>query len=102
MLDYLRRSQNEFLNVIRPGSTLFGENRSRRGGCHKLTNKKSDHDLRIISIVGMTTSEDEIARTTTYESPANCCVPKLADFEQLIKVVRSIEVLIDISPASTV
>ena len=92
MLDYLRRSQDEFLNIIRPGSTLFGFNRSRRGGCQKLTNKKSDRDLRIIPIVGITTSEDEVASTTACESPAKCCVSKRVDCAQPIKVVCSIDV----------
>jgi two-component system response regulator len=56
-----------------------------------LSEIKQDEELKIIPVVILTTSESEADVLKTYKMHANCYITKPVDFNQFIKVVKSIE-----------
>lgn len=89
-LEFLNR-QGEHTNAARPDIILLDLNLPRMDGREVLELIKKDLSLRMIPVVVLTTSEspDDIARA--YNSHVNCYITKPVDFDQIIKVVKSIE-----------
>lgn len=89
-LEFLKK-RGEFADSPRPDIILLDLNLPRKDGREVLADIKSDETLRMIPVVVLTTSEspDDIARA--YNSHVNCYITKPVDFDQFIKVVRSIE-----------
>jgi two-component system, chemotaxis family, response regulator Rcp1 len=81
----------KYKKAIRPDLIFLDLNMPRKDGREVLKEIKSDKTLRQIPVVIMTTSEDEQDISNSYDLQANCYVTKPLDFEQFIKVVRSIE-----------
>lgn len=89
-MEYLRK-EGMYKNAVRPDLVFLDLNMPKKDGREVLKEIKSDEKLRQIPVVIMTTSQDEQDIAKSYDLQANCYVTKPVDFEQFIKVVRSIE-----------
>lgn len=87
---FLRR-QGEYVDAPRPGLVLLDLNLPKMDGREVLKEIKQDPGLKSIPVVILTTSEAEQDIVKTYESHANCYITKPVDFEQFMKVVKSIQ-----------
>lgn len=89
-LNFLHQ-EGEYADAPRPDIILLDLNLPRKDGRQVLQEIKQEDSLRMIPVVILTTSEspDDISRA--YDSHVNCYITKPVDFDQFIKVVRSIE-----------
>jgi chemotaxis family two-component system response regulator Rcp1 len=74
-----------------PDLILLDLNLPKKNGREVLREIKSDPDLRFIPVVVLTSSKAEEDILKSYNLHANCYVTKPVDFEQFMKVVKSIE-----------
>ncbi len=77
--------------AARPDLILLDLNLPKKNGREVLAEIKEDPDLRRIPVVVLTTSQADDDIFKSYDLHANCYINKLVDFEQFIRVVRSIE-----------
>jgi len=89
-LMYLR-SEDPFRGSPRPDLILLDLNMPKKDGREVLKEIKNDPSLRRIPVVILTTSQAEEDILHTYDLHANCYISKPVDFNQFLKVVRSIE-----------
>lgn len=89
-LDFLYR-RNGFEAAVRPDLILLDLNLPKMDGRAVLKEIKEDPNLRRIPVVVLTTSEASEDIVRTYDLHANSYITKPVDFEQFIKVVRTIE-----------
>src|SRR5919199_1774662 len=87
---YLRR-EGEYVNSIRPDLILLDLNLPRKDGREVLQDIKSDHNLRLIPVVVLTTSDADEDIFKSYNLGANCYVSKPLGIEEFIKIVMSIQ-----------
>ena len=87
---FLRR-EGKYADAPRPDLVLLDLNLPRKNGREVLAEIKSDPDLKRIPVVVITSSEAEQDIFATYNLHVNCYVTKPVDFDQFVKVVRSIE-----------
>ena len=87
---FLRR-QGKYVDAPRPGLVLLDLNLPKMDGREVLKEIKQDLSLKSIPVVILTTSDAEEDIIKTYDSHANCYITKPVDFEQFMKVVRSIQ-----------
>jgi len=66
-------------------------NLPRKDGREVLSEIKADPGLRAIPVVILTTSQAEEDILRAYNHNANCYIAKPVDFDQFMKVVKSIE-----------
>ena len=85
------RKEGKYAGSPRPDLILLDLNLPKKDGREVLEEIKSDGQLKQIPVVVLTCSEAEQDIIKAYESHANCYVTKPADFDQFIRVVRSIE-----------
>ncbi len=88
-IQFLRRT-GDFTNAPRPGLILLDLNLPRRSGLEVLADVKSDHDLRSIPVVILTTSQAEEDIIRSYSLHANAYVTKPLDFERFSEALRQI------------
>jgi len=89
-LSYLR-CRGEYAQAVRPDLILLDLNMPRKNGRDVLREIKNDPKLKRIPVVILTTSQAEEDILHTYDLHANCYITKPVDFNQFLKVVRSIE-----------
>ena len=89
-ISYLR-CQGKHSHAVRPDLILLDLNMPRKDGRDVLREIKNDPQLKRIPVVILTTSQAEDDILHTYDLHANCYIPKPVDFNQFLKVVRSIE-----------
>ncbi len=89
-LAFLRR-QGKYADAPRPDLIMLDLNLPRKDGREVLAEIKADDQLRVIPVVVLTTSRAEQDVLRAYQLNANCYITKPVDFEQFLKVVRSIE-----------
>lgn len=89
-LDFLRR-QGRYGAAVRPDIILLDLNLPRRDGREVLTEIKTDGNLLSIPVVVITTSAAEEDILRAYNNHVNCYITKPVDFDQFVKVVKSIE-----------
>ena len=89
-LSYLR-CRGKYAQAIRPDLILLDLNMPRKNGRDVLRDIKNDPKLKRIPVVILTTSQAEEDILHTYDLHANCYITKPVDFNQFLKVVRSIE-----------
>jgi two-component system, chemotaxis family, response regulator Rcp1 len=89
-LSFLRR-ECIHSSAPRPDIVLLDLNLPRKDGRQVLAEVKADPDLRRIPVVILTTSKAEEDILKTYDLHANCFITKPVDFDQFVKVVKSIE-----------
>ena len=89
-LDYLRRNA-PYQDAVRPDLVLLDLNLPRKDGREVLAAMKQDDALRAIPVVILTTSQAEEDVLRAYNLNANCYVTKPVDFDQFMRIVRTIE-----------
>ena len=77
--------------AARPDLILLDLNLPKKNGREVLAEIKADPKLRRIPVVVPTTSQADEDVFKSYDLHANCYINKPVDFEQFIRVVRSIE-----------
>jgi chemotaxis family two-component system response regulator Rcp1 len=85
------RGEAEYQGSVRPDLILLDINMPRKDGREVLKEIKDDPRLRRIPVVILTTSEAEEDILHTYDLHANCYITKPVDFDQFLRVVKSIE-----------
>ena len=85
------RGEGQFSGVLRPDIILLDLNLPKKDGREVLEEIKNDEDLRNIPVVVLTTSKAEADVLKSYNLHANAYVTKPVDFDQFIKVIKSIE-----------
>ena len=89
-MEYLYR-QGAYADAVRPDLILLDLNLPRKDGREVLAEVKADPALRQIPVVVLTTSQAEEDVLRAYDLHCNCYIYKPVDFEQFMKVVRTIE-----------
>jgi chemotaxis family two-component system response regulator Rcp1 len=87
---FLRR-QGAYANAARPDLILLDLNLPRKDGREVLAELKQDLALQSIPVVVLTTSQADEDVLRSYELHANCFITKPVDFQQFLRVVKSIE-----------
>lgn len=83
--------KGHYADVPRPDIILLDLNLPKKDGREVLDEVKRDETLRNIPIVVLTTSKAEEDILKSYNLHANAYITKPVDFEQFIKVIKSIE-----------
>lgn len=89
-LAFLRR-EGKYENAPKPDLILLDLNLPKKNGREVLAEIKMDARLKCIPVVVLTSSQAEKDIVVTYNLHANCYITKPVDFDQFIKVVKSIE-----------
>jgi chemotaxis family two-component system response regulator Rcp1 len=89
-MDFLLR-RDVYTEVPRPDLILLDLNLPKKDGREVLAEVKSSDSLKRIPVVVLTTSRAEEDILKSYDLHANCYISKPIDFEQFLKVVKSIE-----------
>lgn len=85
------RAEDNYKDAPCPDVVLLDLNLPRKSGREVLAEIKSDPKLRSIPVVILTTSKEDEDICRSYDLHANCYITKPVDFEQFVKVVKSIE-----------
>jgi two-component system, chemotaxis family, response regulator Rcp1 len=85
------KKEDKYANVSRPDLILLDLNLPKKDGREVLKEIKEDEDLKRIPVVILTTSKSEEDILKSYNLHANCYITKPIDFDQFMKVVKSIE-----------
>jgi len=85
------RGEGRYAGSPRPDLILLDLNLPRKDGREVLAEIKADERFRRIPVVVLTTSKAEEDILRAYDLSANCYITKPVDFDQFIRVVRSIE-----------
>lgn len=89
-LEFLRR-EPPYEDAPRPDIVLLDLNLPKKDGREVLSAIKADPALRSIPVVILTTSQAEEDVLRAYNLNANCYVTKPVDFDQFMRIVRTIE-----------
>ncbi len=89
-MDYLRR-EKEYTQAIRPDLVLLDLSLPKKTGHEVLEEIKKDEILRLIPVVILTSSAEEMDIVKTYSLHANCYITKPVNMDQFIKIVNSIQ-----------
>ena len=82
--------EGKYAGRPRPALILLDLNLPKKDGREVLAEIKEDPELRHIPVVVLTTSTAEHDVLKTYDLHANCYINKPVDFEQFLKVVKSV------------
>jgi CheY-like chemotaxis protein len=83
--------KKKFSGSQRPDIILLDLNLPKKDGREVLREIREDYDLKNIPVVILTTSGNEKDVLRTYDLHANAYITKPLDFNQFIKVIKSIE-----------
>ena len=89
-MDFLNK-RGSYKNATKPDLIILDLNLPKKDGREVLAEIKQDPDLKHIPIIIMTISQSEEDILKSYNLHANCFITKPIDFNQFIKVVKSIE-----------
>lgn len=89
-LEFLKK-EGKYGDAPHPDLVLLDLNLPRKDGREVLEEMKADPILRRIPVVILTTSQAEEDVLKAYNLCANCYITKPVDFDQFVKIVRSIE-----------
>ena len=89
-MDYLRQ-EKDHTQAIRPDLILLDLNLPRKKGQEVLEEIKKDESLRLIPVVILTSSAEEMDIVKTYSLHANSYITKPVNIDQFIKIVNSIQ-----------
>lgn len=89
-MDFLLQ-RGQYQQTVRPDLILLDLNMPKKDGRELLAEIKEHEDLKRIPVVILTTSTSEADVLKTYNLHANCYIVKPLNFEEFIRVVRSIE-----------
>lgn len=85
------RKQEKYAMAAHPDIVLLDLNLPRKDGREVLAEIKEDENLKRIPVVILTTSQAEEDILEAYNLSANCYITKPVDFDQFVKIVKSIE-----------
>ena len=85
------RKKEKFLDAPRPDIILLDLNLPKKDGREVLKEVKEDDKLKRIPVVVLTTSKAEEDILKSYDLHANSYITKPVNFDQFIKVIKSIE-----------
>ncbi len=85
------RGEGQFSGSPRPDIILLDLNLPKKDGREVLEEVKSDDELKNIPVVVLTTSKAEEDVLRSYNLHANAYIAKPVDFDQFIRVIKSIE-----------
>ncbi|MBD2516097.1 MAG: response regulator [Desmonostoc geniculatum HA4340-LM1] len=85
------RKQEKYVNAAHPDIVLLDLNLPKKDGREVLAEIKADENLKRIPVVVLTTSQAEEDIIKAYNLSANCYITKPVDFDQFVKIVKSIE-----------
>ncbi|OUL33107.1 response regulator [Nostoc sp. T09] len=85
------RKQDKYAKVPHPDIVLLDLNLPKKDGREVLAEIKGDEHLKRIPVVVLTTSQAEEDILKAYNLAANCYITKPVDFDQFVKIIRSIE-----------
>jgi CheY-like chemotaxis protein len=94
--------EKSFVNAPTPDIILLDLNLPQKDGREVLEEIKTDEKLKRIPVVVLTTSKAEEDILRSYNLHANSYITKPVDFDQFIKVIRSIDRLLARSSTITV
>ena len=89
-LDFLHR-EGDYAEAPHPDLILLDLNLPKKDGREVLAEIKADKDLKRIPVVVLTTSKAEEDILKSYNLQANCYITKPVDFDEFIKVIKSIK-----------
>jgi chemotaxis family two-component system response regulator Rcp1 len=89
-LDFLHR-RGRYADAVRPDLILLDLNLPKISGQDVLAEVKADKELRRIPVVVLTVSKSEEDILKAYDLHANCYVTKPLDFNQFVKITKTIE-----------
>lgn len=89
-LAYLRK-EGKYANTAVPDLILLDLNLPKKDGRRVLAEIKADEKLKHIPVVVLTTSKSDEDVYRAYNLHANCYICKPVDFEQFMRIVRSLE-----------
>lgn len=89
-LNFLNHEAN-YSNTPRPDIIILDLNLPRKDGREVLKEIKKNDNLKSIPVIVLTTSNSEDDIIKTYRDYANCYITKPVDFDQFLKVIKSIE-----------
>ncbi|MGF1991196.1 MULTISPECIES: response regulator [Nostoc] len=85
------RKQGKYVEAAHPDIVLLDLNLPKKDGREVLAEIKVDDNLKRIPVVVLTTSQAEEDILKAYNLSANCYITKPVDFDQFVKIVKSIE-----------
>jgi CheY-like chemotaxis protein len=85
------KKEGQFSDAPRPDIILLDLNLPKKDGREVLEDIKVDDDLKKIPVVVLTTSKAEEDILRSYNLHANAYITKPVDFDQFIRVIKSIE-----------
>jgi two-component system response regulator len=85
------RGEGRYSDAPRPDLVLLDLNLPKMDGREVLKAIKGDSDLRLIPVVILTTSGDEVDVLKAYGHHANCYVVKPVSFEKFMEIIKAIE-----------
>lgn len=83
--------QGKYLNATSPDLIFLDLNLPRKNGCEILIEIKETPSLKMIPVIIMTTSKDELDISRAYDAHANCYITKPIDFDKFFEIFKSIE-----------
>jgi CheY-like chemotaxis protein len=89
-IEFLRK-EGKYSQAPHPDLVLLDLNLPKKDGREVLAEMKADTILKRIPVVILTTSQAEEDVLRAYNLSANCYITKPVDFDQFVKIVRSIE-----------
>jgi chemotaxis family two-component system response regulator Rcp1 len=89
-MEYLLKKE-DYVNATTPDLILLDLNLPKKDGREVLIEIKDNPELKRIPVVILTTSEAEEDIVNMYEHHANAYITKPVDFNQFIKVIKSLE-----------
>ncbi len=89
-MEFLHR-RGKYASAPRPDLILLDLNLPRKNGREVLAEIKSDDNLKRIPVVVLTVSRNEEDVIKAYNLHANCFITKPIDFEQFLKITKTIE-----------
>jgi two-component system, chemotaxis family, response regulator Rcp1 len=85
------RHQDKYADAPMPDLILLDLNLPKKSGREVLEEIKTDPELGVIPVVILTSSKEEEDIIKSYKMHANCYITKPVNFDQFLKVVKSIE-----------
>lgn len=87
-IDFLYR-KNGYVDIRRPNLILLDLNLPKKDGHEVLAAIKSDHSLRAIPVIILTTSDLDTSIVKAYNHCANCYLIKPIEFDEFVDMVRT-------------
>lgn len=89
-MNFLKK-KGEYVNAETPDIIFLDLNLPKKDGREILAEIKNDENIKSIPVVVLTTSSAEEDIIKSYNLHANCYINKPLDFNQFVRVVKSIE-----------